>query len=96
VQPIVEAGGSLAPIWSKGTCTSADGVVFLADHPASGLAVGFYVGAGATVRLGPGSLLALFRYASLRTDMDYPWMNPEGGELQGSNLVLGYRLELLP
>ncbi|MFH0899688.1 MAG: hypothetical protein V2A73_03540 [Pseudomonadota bacterium] len=94
LQPFVAAGFAMGPVMSSADYRNADGHSFITKNPGDGFALGFFAGVGATLPLGPGQALAEYRYESLRTDMQYPWVNPAAGEFQGHTLHFGYRLEL--
>ena len=85
-------------IWSRYTTTYlAENVQ---DAPQKGWALGAAVGAGASLRLGPGALLFDLRYVDARTDLRlrsaYPTQpyNAQSGDVQGTNFLAGYRLDL--
>ena len=85
-------------IWARYTTTYlAENVQ---DAPQKGWALGAAVGAGATWRLGPGALLFDLRYVDARTDLglrsSYPTQpyNAKSGDVQGTNFLAGYRLDL--
>ncbi len=90
--PFVESGMALVPAISYGTFMNENGHVFLEDNPGYGLAFGLYLGAGAAHPLGPGEITALYRWTTAYTDMNYPWINPEAGDIHGSQVFVGYRL----
>lgn len=92
------ASASFAAVWSRYTTTYlAEGV---ANSPQTAWALGFGLGAGAQLHLGPGAITADLRYVNARTDLGfrsrYPAQpyNALKGDVQGMNYLLGYRFSL--
>ncbi len=88
------AGFAAVHVSSESTYRSAGGEI--TDAPQSGWALGFYLGVEGTLQLGPGSLLVEVRYMNARTDLGFQDLyagayNAEPGDVQGTNLLLGYR-----
>jgi hypothetical protein len=89
---------SFAAVWSTYTTTyTAENVT---DAAQKGWALGFGVGGGAAYVLGPGEVTFDVRYLNARTDLrlpaaypGQPW-NARKGDVQGTNLLVGYRLAL--
>ncbi len=92
LRPYGEAGFALAFLWSNASYRNAEGETFIRDHLQEDTAIGWYAGAGALYRLGPGDLVAGYRYDGLKTDMELPVWNPESGDVGGSHVQAGYRL----
>ncbi|NOZ87857.1 MAG: hypothetical protein GXP49_16665 [Deltaproteobacteria bacterium] len=62
-------------------------------------ALGWYIGLELAYTLGPGRLKLEYRYSSARTDLKFKDIynnayNSDLGDLEGSNIMLGYRLDL--
>ena len=79
--------------WSQGGVTTE-------TMPVSAWAKGFYGGAEAALALGPGVLTGEVRYMNARTDLGLTGVkeyggayNKELGDVQGMNVLFGYRFE---
>jgi hypothetical protein len=88
------AGFAAVHVSAESTYSSASGEV--TDAPQPDWALGFYLGVEGSLPLGPGSLLAEVRYMNARTDLGFQELyagpyNAEPGDVQGTNLLLGYR-----
>jgi hypothetical protein len=89
---------SFAGVHSSFTTTYASEGI---EAPAqSGWALGFLLGLEAGLALGPGEVLAAVRWVNARTDLGFqsaypsqPW-NARLGDVQGANVLLGYRYSL--
>lgn len=92
LRPYGEGGLALAFLWSKATYRNADGGTFIRDNLQTDTALGWYLGAGALYRLGPGDLVGGYRHDGLKTDMDLPVANEASGDVGGSHVQAGYRL----
>ncbi len=93
----VGAGG--AAVFTRSTTTYEKDGVAIENATQTSTALGWYLGLEATWSLGPGVLLAEYRFVSARTDLGLPeiygdHLNPQAGEVQGSFAYLGYRLLL--
>ncbi|HUU01523.1 MAG TPA: hypothetical protein VM425_08800 [Myxococcota bacterium] len=106
VRPLVDlplfisAGGgfSAVHVWSQSTYTK-EGQPSVSDSMQSGWGTGYYLGVEGAYGLGPGRITLEYRYSSARTDLDFKDIygntyNRELGDLEGSNIMLGYRLDI--
>lgn len=66
------------------------GVAFSSRSNASGIGLGYYVGAGAELNIWIGRILAEVRYTSALTDYGLPQQGGSG-DLGGTNIYAGYR-----
>lgn len=90
------AGFTAAHVTSVSSYQSPGTDARVSDAPQRAWAMGFYAGAEAALKLGPGSLLLEFRYVNARTDLDFARIyagafNKAPGDIEGANLLLGYR-----
>ncbi|MFN7130811.1 MAG: hypothetical protein ACK4N5_01935 [Myxococcales bacterium] len=93
--------GGFAAVHTTTTSTWTRDGVSTEVAPQAGWALGFYLGAEAAYRLGPGSLTGEIRYVNARTDLGFRDVkeyggafNRELGDVQGTNVLLGYRFDL--
>jgi hypothetical protein len=88
------AGG--AAVYTRSTGSYTSGGVTTSNTPQAAWALGFYAGLELSVALGPGAVTLEGRFLSARTDLGlkqfYSWVNATPGDVQGSNLLAGYRL----
>jgi len=88
------AGG--AAVYTRSTGSYTAGGVTTANAPQAAWALGFYAGLELSVPLGPGAITVEGRFLSARTDLGlkqvYKWVNTTPGDVQGANLLAGYRL----
>ncbi len=94
----LSAGGGFAAVyaWAESTVEKEGHKVTSAVQ--SDWGVGWYLGIEAAWVLGPGRFTLEYRYSSVRTDLKLQDIyggpfNEELGDLEGSNLLLGYRLD---
>lgn len=90
------AGFAAVFVTSESTYTAPATGAQVADAPQEGWALGFYLGAEASLRLGPGSVVGELRYTNARTDLGFQEIyrtvyNAQRGDVEGTNLVVGYR-----
>lgn len=90
-----------AAAWSRVVTTWTQAGASVETRPVTGWALGFYVGVEGAYALGPGALTAELRYVNARTDLGLRSVpayggayNRELGDVQGTNVLLGYRLDL--
>ncbi len=94
----LSAGGGFAAAyaWAESTYEK-EGQPKVTDAVQSDWGIGWYLGAEAAWVLGPGRFTFEYRYSSARTDLKfrdiYSSYNREPGDLEGSNLLLGYRFD---
>ena len=95
------AGG--AAIYTRSTASYSSDAGALSNSPQEAWALGFYAGVEFALQLGPGSVTVEGRFLSVRTDLGlhradlglskfYSAVNTTPGDVQGSNLLVGYRL----
>lgn len=88
------AGG--AAVYTRSTGSYTSGGVTTTNAPQAAWATGFYAGLELSVPVGPGALTVEGRFLSARTDLGlkqvYGTINTTPGDVQGSNLLAGYRL----
>ncbi|HEY3452744.1 MAG TPA: hypothetical protein VGK67_40740 [Myxococcales bacterium] len=89
-----------AAVWVRPVTTyeAPDGTQ-VADSPQPAWALGFYAGLEVGLKLGPGSLVVEGRYVNARTDLGFKGIysdayNRDLGDVQGANILAGYRFEL--
>ncbi len=92
------ADATFAAIFSSYTATyTAENVT---DATQDGWALGLGLGVGAAYPLGPGAITAQVRWLNARTDLRlqslYPGQphNAQQGDVQGTNVLVGYRIAL--
>jgi hypothetical protein len=86
--------------YARVTTTYTSGADPVIGAPQSGWALGFLAGLEGAFRLGPGQLVVNVRYLGAFTDLGLqtayptqPW-NAKPGDVQGTNVLAGYRLNL--
>ncbi len=99
VELVPNAG--FAAVHTTSTATWTRDGVSTEVAPQAGWAFGFYLGAEVAWRLGPGSLTGELRYMNARTDLGFGDVaeyggafNRELGDVQGTNVLVGYRFDL--
>ncbi len=90
------AGGAVVPLQSV-TTYEKDGTS-VQDAPQTAVATGFYAALEMGWRLGPGLVLGEYRFVLAKTDMNFRetyggHINTYAGEVQGSLIRLGYRID---
>jgi hypothetical protein len=65
----------------------------------AGWGVGYYIGVEAAYELGPGRFILEYRYSSIKADLGFENVyggqySQQTGDLGGSNILLGYRLNI--
>ena len=65
----------------------------------AGWGVGYYIGVEAAYELGPGRFILEYRYSSIKADLGFENVyggqySQQQGDLGGSNILLGYRLNI--
>jgi hypothetical protein len=98
LQFAVEAG--FVANHTRVTTTYTSGAEPVEASPQSGWALGFLAGLEGALRVGPGDVVLNVRYLDARTDLGLPaayptqpW-NARLGDVQGTNVLAGYRLNL--
>ena len=88
------AGG--AAVYARSTASYSSDSGTVTNSPQDAWALGFYAGVEFSLPLGPGVVTLEGRFMSVRTDLRlstlYAPVNSTPGDLQGANLLAGYRL----
>ena len=89
------AGG--AAVYTRSTASYTAGGATTTDAPQEAWATGFYAGLEISLPVGPGAVTLEGRFISAQTDLGLSkvyggTINAKPGDVQGSNLLAGYRL----
>lgn len=93
-------GGGFATTYSWAESTyQREGEEPMDNAVQAGWGVGYYIGVEAAYELGPGRFVLEYRYSSIKADLGFENVyggqyTQQTGDLGGSNILLGYRLNI--
>ena len=93
-------GGGFATTYSWAESTyQREGEEPVENAVQAGWGVGYYLGLEAAYELGPGRVILEYRYSSIQANLGFEDVysgqyNQQTGDLGGSNILLGYRLNI--
>ena len=93
-------GGGFATTYSWAESTyQREGEEPMDNAVQAGWGVGYYIGVEAAYELGPGRFVLEYRYSSIKADLGFENVyggqySQQTGDLGGSNILLGYRLNI--
>jgi len=96
----ISVGGGFASTysWAKSTYKK-EGQDPVTNAVQSDWGIGYYIGIEGAYKLGPGRITLEYRYSSARTDLRFKDIygntyNRELGDLEGNNILIGYRFDI--
>jgi hypothetical protein len=93
-------GGGFATTYSWAESTyQREGEEPVENAVQAGWGVGYYLGLEAAYELGPGRVILEYRYSSIQANLGFEDVysgqyDQQTGDLGGSNILLGYRLNI--